>query len=86
MDFMFVHKHEKNMSKIKGKVIIDVERCKGCEVCVAACPSDVLSLSRKVNGKGYNYASVVKAEDCVGCASCALVCPDSCIVVYREKI
>lgn len=73
------------MSKIKGKVIIDAERCKGCEVCVVACPANVLALSRKVNGKGYNYASAVQPDACVGCASCAMVCPDSCIVVYREK-
>ncbi len=68
----------------KGRIEIDVEKCKGCEVCVGACPVGVLALSASVNGKGYGYATVVEAEKCTGCANCALVCPDSCIEVWRS--
>ena len=41
------------MAKIKGTVVIDKERCKGCNLCVVACPVQVLALAGEVNGKGY---------------------------------
>ena len=73
------------MAKIQGTIIVDTERCKGCAVCVVACPFKVIDLAPQVNGKGYHYCNMVKPDDCTGCASCAMVCPDSCITVYRQK-
>lgn len=74
------------MSKIKGATVVDTERCKGCNLCVVACPLNVLALSNKsVNQKGYPYAVQVQDDTCNGCASCATVCPDGCITVYRTK-
>ncbi|HIW87568.1 MAG TPA: ferredoxin family protein [Candidatus Onthomorpha intestinigallinarum] len=70
---------------IKGAIVIDTERCKGCSVCVGACPNQVIALSKNVNGKGYNYAEATK-DDCIGCASCAMVCPDGVITVYKAKL
>ena len=44
------------MAKIKGAVVVNTERCKGCNLCVVACPLDVLELHpREVNNKGYHY-------------------------------
>jgi 2-oxoglutarate ferredoxin oxidoreductase subunit delta len=74
------------MAKIKGAVKVDVERCKGCNLCVVACPTNVLELAREVNGKGYNYAYMANPEACIGCANCGLVCPDSVIEVYKVKV
>ena len=72
------------MAKIKGAVVIDINRCKGCDLCVVACPADVLELQPKeVNDRGYHYAFMAHPEKCIGCGSCALVCPDACIEVYR---
>lgn len=73
------------MAKVKGEIVVDVERCKGCSVCVPACPQDVIALAKNVNGKGYNYAEMVNVN-CIGCANCAIVCPDGVITVYRAKI
>lgn len=74
------------MGKIKGAVVIDTERCKGCNLCVVVCPTDTLTLSKlEVNHKGYAYCRDEHAENCIGCASCALVCPDGCITVYKYK-
>ena len=71
------------MAKVQGDIIIDIEKCKGCELCAAACPQQSLELSRKLNSKGYHY--IVKIEDnCTGCTNCALVCPDSIIKVFRR--
>ena len=73
------------MAKIKGTVVVDTERCKGCDLCVQACPQSVLELDEKVNSKGYHYATMVN-EDCVGCMACGMVCPDAVITVYRFKV
>jgi 2-oxoglutarate ferredoxin oxidoreductase subunit delta len=74
------------MAKIKGSVVIDTDRCKGCDLCVVACPADVLVLGKEVNVKGYRYSQVVAPDDCIGCANCGQVCPDGCITVYKLKM
>ena len=74
------------MAKIRCAVTIEEERCKGCDLCVAACPAHVLSLQPKeVNNRGYHFAFMSSPEKCIGCSSCALVCPDACIEVYRIR-
>ncbi len=73
------------MAKIQGTLVIDRERCKGCGVCVVACPVKVIALADDVNSMGYHYCMMAEPDKCVGCASCAIVCPDSCITVYRQK-
>ncbi|HRR36389.1 MAG TPA: 4Fe-4S binding protein, partial [Clostridia bacterium] len=43
-----------------AKAIIDETKCKGCGLCVAACPRKILVLSPdKINSKGYRPAQVV---------------------------
>lgn len=68
-----------------GRVVIDVERCKGCELCREACPKDVLALAEDLNNKGYRPVILLDPHhNCTGCALCATVCPDGCITVYRD--
>ena len=74
------------MAKMRGAVVIDTERCKGCNLCVVACPTQTLALCKTaVNHRGYAYCEDINAEDCIGCTACATVCPDGCIVVYRLR-
>lgn len=73
------------MAKVRGAIVVDVEGCKGCGVCVPACPSDVIKLAVEVNGKGYHYAYMENPTQCTGCNNCAVVCPDGVITVYRVK-
>ncbi len=73
------------MAKVKGSIVIDIEKCKGCEVCIPACPEEVIAIAQQVNGKGYKYAQPV-TDDCTGCTNCAVVCPDGVITVYRMKV
>ncbi len=68
---------------VRGTVHFDIEMCKGCELCIDACPQESLQLSPKINTQGYHYAVLVK-DNCTGCVNCALVCPDAVITVYRE--
>jgi 2-oxoglutarate ferredoxin oxidoreductase subunit delta len=67
----------------KGAVTFDVETCKGCELCVVACPQKSLGLSAELNAQGYHYAVLIQ-DNCTGCTNCAMVCPDAVITVYRE--
>jgi len=70
---------------MRGAIVVDRERCKGCEVCVVNCPTNVIAMSEEVNGKGYHFAHMKVPEDCTGCSNCAIVCPDGVITVYRVK-
>lgn len=65
----------------RGTVTIDVEACKGCELCVAACPPGVLVMSKEVNEIGYRYPRLLPG--CTGCNACMQACPDFVFEVYR---
>ena len=69
-------------SKPKALVTILSEYCKGCELCVRACPTGNLTLSDQLNRKGYHPA-VFKYEGvrgpCSACGICYWVCPDMAI-------
>lgn len=75
------------MSKIKGAIVVNTDRCKGCQLCVVACPTQVIALAqKKVNVHGYPFVEAAHADACIGCASCATVCPDGCITVYKKRM
>ena len=74
------------MSKVKVDVVVDNYRCKGCSLCVSACPQGVIVLANRVNVHGYPYVEPTQIDKCTGCTSCAIVCPDACITVYRKKM
>jgi 2-oxoglutarate ferredoxin oxidoreductase subunit delta len=60
---------------------IDSERCKGCGLCVAVCPKNVLELMKELNAKGYFPAFQARPEDCIHCAICCTMCPDVAITI-----
>jgi 2-oxoglutarate ferredoxin oxidoreductase subunit delta len=67
-------------------VIIHEDRCKGCGLCVSACPVDVLKLAEgRFNVQGYRPVEVANPDACTGCSVCATVCPDVVFTVYRRK-
>ena len=65
------------------KPVIREERCKGCGLCVDACPKDIIVMSSDFNAKGYHPASCPDDSECVGCALCAKACPDVVIEIYE---
>lgn len=67
-----------------GKIFVDEKICKGCSMCVNACPLKLIELSKdRINLKGYHPAVLARPEKCTGCASCAIMCPDTAIKVER---
>lgn len=67
------------------KVTFNEAVCKGCGLCVEACPKKIVFIDKtRVNGAGYNPAVVTDQDSCIACASCAVMCPDSVITVKKE--
>ena len=56
------------------EVIVDKDKCEGCEECVEVCPVDVFEME---DGKSVP----VNAEECLGCESCVEVCDEEAITV-----
>ena len=66
------------------EIIVLEELCKGCELCVDACPKGIIALEgKKINSKGYHPAGLTDKSKCTGCASCATMCPDVAIRVMK---
>lgn len=63
-------------------VVIDKERCKGCGLCINACPKKILDFAEEVNDKGYHFATI-QEEKCIGCAFCGQMCPEVAIEVFK---
>jgi 2-oxoglutarate ferredoxin oxidoreductase subunit delta len=66
-----------------GKIVIDKERCKGCQLCISACPKKLIVLSEDFNEMGYHFVLFDGSEECTGCTMCGRICPDMAIEVYR---
>lgn len=70
--------------KAVGSVGIAADLCKGCNLCVDACPENVLGMTPTVNQKGWPVVALV-APGCTGCTICAIVCPDGVFTVLRKQ-
>ena len=67
----------------RGTVTLEAERCKGCELCIPACPPHVLRMSQTRNANGYAIPELFPG--CTGCGACLLVCPDFCFEIYQYE-
>ena len=67
-----------------AKVTFNTDLCKGCGLCVNACPKKILAIDLgQINKKGYSPAVMTDQEKCIGCAFCATMCPDCIITVEK---
>ncbi|MBE7050468.1 MAG: 4Fe-4S binding protein [Clostridia bacterium] len=67
-----------------AKVTFNEDRCKGCGLCVDACPKKIVTMAKdRINAKGFHPATVIEMDKCIGCAFCATMCPDVVIEVER---
>ncbi|MQY65506.1 MAG: 4Fe-4S dicluster domain-containing protein [Clostridia bacterium] len=67
-----------------GKIIINIEQCKGCKLCVIFCPKQLIKLSEKLNPAGYHPAEFIDNGQCNSCGLCYQMCPDVAIEVWRD--
>ncbi|TET42481.1 MAG: 4Fe-4S dicluster domain-containing protein [Elusimicrobia bacterium] len=68
-----------------GKIIINIEQCKGCKLCVIFCPKQRIKLSEKLNPAGYHPAEFIDNGQCNSCGLCYQMCPDVAIEVWKEE-
>lgn len=67
-----------------ARIIVDDHFCKGCGLCVDACPEGIVALDLDtITAKGYHPARCINRAACTGCTSCATMCPDVAITVER---
>lgn len=65
-------------------ISIDKKHCKGCQLCVHACPQKILGISSEITDRGYLYAQTNDPSRCIGCRLCAIICPDAAIEVSQS--
>ena len=75
---------------MRGTIVVDENRCKGCELCLSVCPKGVIVMAKHFTPRGYRPARLVdpilvdSKGECTGCLLCSTICPDVAITVYRE--
>lgn len=69
----------------KNKVILDKNKCKGCQLCVVECKEKIIEMSNEINKLGYTPAVITDMSKCTGCTMCAIACPEAIIEVIREE-
>lgn len=67
------------------KIIIDTDRCKGCNFCIDVCPRHLIKAAIRLNQKGYCVVKIEKPEECTGCQQCALICPEGAIEIFYDE-
>ena len=68
-----------------AKLTFKTDLCKGCGLCVKACPKNLLVLAKdKINQKGYHPVEMTDESKCIACAFCATMCPDVVITVEKN--
>ena len=58
--------------------------CKGCGLCVEACPKKILYLSESLDNRGIHVVQVRAVIECTACANCAAMCPDTALEIVAD--
>ncbi len=66
-----------------NKAVTNPENCKACGLCIVNCPKQAISMTDKINIRGYKHI-VLNVEKCIGCGICYTVCPDGVFNILAE--
>ncbi len=67
-------------------VNISADQCKGCRVCVQACPNHCLKIGSVFNTMGYQSAVFIGEDRCTACGICFYVCPEpGAVTVFKNE-
>lgn len=75
------------------KTVINVDYCKGCNICTYICPKSVYAKSHNISERGYFVPVVAAPEKCFNhsrtgkmiCELCVLSCPEQAISWVPEE-
>lgn len=74
-----------NVQQDRGLLRVDQNECKGCGLCVEACPPKVILMGEQLNHYGYRTASYA-GSGCTGCGICFMVCPEPGAITVMRAI
>jgi Pyruvate/2-oxoacid:ferredoxin oxidoreductase delta subunit len=75
---------ETGVKKDRGRLEVHADRCKGCGLCVAHCPPQVIEIDTStINALGYNPARYTGAG-CTACGTCFYCCPEPGAITVRK--
>ena len=63
---------------MKSDITIKMARCKGCGICAAFCPKQVLEIRKE-------KVRIANADACIFCGQCELRCPDYAIYLVNVE-
>jgi NAD-dependent dihydropyrimidine dehydrogenase PreA subunit len=61
------------------EVIVDREKCNGCEECLEVCTVKVFEMQK-------NKSVPINVKECLGCQSCVEVCKEKAITVKELEV
>jgi 2-oxoglutarate ferredoxin oxidoreductase subunit delta len=70
----------------KGRMVVKVDECKGCGLCVQACPAKVIEIRMDtINNQGYHPAAY-KGAGCTACGICFYSCPEPGAITVMKLV
>lgn len=56
---------------------VNVEKCKGCSLCLNYCPANAISIKQK--------RAAIEGHRCIGCGECVVVCPQGAVEIQWNE-
>ena len=67
-----------------GEVVIIDDRCKGCGLCIVACPTGSLEIGSALNRLGYHPVEFLPETGCTACGVCYYACPEPAALAAED--
>ena len=75
------------MAKGRGILKFEIDKCKGCELCVHACPAKILAIDLNVvNKKDYHPITCTDMDKCIACGACVDLCQFKALALFGSRL